>query len=450
MKTIRKKRHWSLPSALLLYLIVSNPALAWAQNNAFADQLKHIQNIAFPAEVRQFYQRHGFTPAWINEPAKLTAIDALLKECHNLGLYAQDYQFTRKPLTTSDSIITDIYITAALIRFYKNINSAPLITAVSYDGLPPDKRTDSIALKLAAASLPSQLNELIHELEPQNEQYAVLKKIIPLLDSTPSIEMMVQRSLRIRGSARQEQWRSLSDAMNTIRWLQKYRDAYAMVIVVNIPSATLTVFSNDTILLRSNVVVGKASTPTPTLGSDIKQVVLYPYWTVPYKIAVNELLPVIKVNRKYLDANFFKVYDLRGNKINPENINWQKLNASNFPYILRQSSGCDNALGVIKFDFDSPFGVYLHDTPAKPLFKLGRRYLSHGCVRVEKAQELAKLILKNNVAIDFLKTEAAMGKEVQQFIHVQEKIPVFIVYNTAWFNQDGKFDFYEDIYHYYK
>ncbi|RZL40332.1 MAG: L,D-transpeptidase, partial [Pedobacter sp.] len=105
-----------------------------------------------------------------------------------------------------------------------------------------------------------------------------------------------------------------------------------------------------------------------------------------------------------------------------------------------------NSLGLVKFMFPNSNNIYLHDTPAKSLFNKDSRAFSHGCVRVEKARELAIEILKDDKRMSVSKIDAAMngGKEVNHTLN--HKIPVYIAYFTAWADKDGNVNFYEDVY----
>lgn len=86
----------------------------------------------------------------------------------------------------------------------------------------------------------------------------------------------------------------------------------------------------------------------------------------------------------------------KGIIMDPYSIFWHALGTNYFPYLIRQSTGCDNALGLLKLNFLNPFSVYLHDTPTKALFSEYKRFFSHGCILLEKPMELGRLVLKNN------------------------------------------------------
>jgi murein L,D-transpeptidase YcbB/YkuD len=168
---------------------------------------------------------------------------------------------------------------------------------------------------------------------------------------------------------------------------------------------------------------------------------------VPYNIATRELLPSIKRNPKFINDNAFQVVDRNGRVVDPSTVNWKSLGPSYFPYTIRQSTGCDNALGLIKLDFYNPFSVYLHDTPDKSLFQLNKRYFSHGCMRMEKPMELGHLVLKNNgIAIDTLEEKGCIRNQAPIVVKADEKMPVIVWYNPAGIDQSGRVIYYEDVY----
>jgi murein L,D-transpeptidase YcbB/YkuD len=238
----------------------------------------------------------------------------------------------------------------------------------------------------------------------------------------------------------------LKNTLNTMRWLNCIKKEQH-VVIVNIPSANLLLYEHEKLVMESGVIVGKRSTPTPTLSSTITEVILYPYWNVPYKIATQELLPAIKRNPGYIDANNYQVLNNRGKVVDPLKVNWRSLNAGNFPYTIRQSTGCDNALGLIKLNFYNPFSVYLHDTPNKYLFSFNKRYFSHGCMRLEKAMELGRYIMQGNtIALDTLSEKGCLKNQSPITVPATEKIPVFVLYQTAWVDGSGSVYFYEDVY----
>ncbi|MBK7434346.1 MAG: L,D-transpeptidase family protein [Chitinophagaceae bacterium] len=240
--------------------------------------------------------------------------------------------------------------------------------------------------------------------------------------------------------------RQLEYAINLYRWLNCILRSRS-VIVVNIPAAKLTVYRNSYPVLGMNVIVGKRTTPTPTLASTVREVVLYPYWHVPRSIATKEMLPILKRNPGYINSGNFQVMDRSGRVVNPYSVDWNSLTKDNFPYLIRQSTGCDNSLGLLKLDFENPFGVYLHDTPGKSLFKKNKRFFSHGCMRMQDPMALGHLVLRNNPgAIDTLEQRGCLRNPSPIVIPADDPMPVIVWYNLVGINDKGSIIFYEDVY----
>jgi murein L,D-transpeptidase YcbB/YkuD len=221
-------------------------------------------------------------------------------------------------------------------------------------------------------------------------------------------------------------------------------------IFVNIPSYYLKLIQNDTVVLKSRVVVGKPLTRTPIITSVINNMVTYPQWTIPESIIKKEILPGLQRDPSYTLRKGYSIVDDDDNEIDPFSIKWAKYKEG-IPYKVVQGSGDDNALGVLKFNFPNKYSVYLHDTNQRYLFSNKKRALSHGCVRVQAWDSLAIFILRNDslrgknaVPVDSLKTWLATKQK--KYIPVRKPIPLFIRYFTCDVNAEGKLVFYEDIY----
>jgi murein L,D-transpeptidase YcbB/YkuD len=194
------------------------------------------------------------------------------------------------------------------------------------------------------------------------------------------------------------------------------------------------------------VIVGKPHTSTPTLSSVIKHFTLAPDWHVPHSIATKEILPRLKQDPGYLARNNFALYNYQGRMLDPYQINWRKVTAQRFPYTIRQSAGCDNALGNIVFRFANPHAIYLHDTPVRQAFQQPHRALSHGCVRVEQPLQLAAFLLGRGGQNVELPTEDECARQPRpQDVPLAQSIAVHIRYATCA-AEGGQLRFYPDIY----
>jgi L,D-transpeptidase YcbB len=221
-------------------------------------------------------------------------------------------------------------------------------------------------------------------------------------------------------------------------------------IFVNIPGYYLRLIQSDTVVLRSRVVVGKPITRTPIITSVINNMVTYPKWTIPESIIKKEILPGLQRDPSYTLRKGYSIVDEDDNEIDPFSIKWTKYKEA-IPYKVVQGSGDDNALGVLKFNFPNNYSVYLHDTNQRYLFSNKKRALSHGCVRVQAWDSLAKFILRNDSlkSKNFIPTDSLqtwLATKQKKYIPVRRPIPLFIRYFTCEVNAEGKLVFYEDIY----
>lgn len=490
-------------------LIISFPLSICALGQPIKDNMAQFKDWPRFNEIEKFYESNGFQFAWTSKTQSQflgichTSATYGLSQDEYDGNLLKGQSASQSPDHLDDPIETDIRFTDAAIHFFSDlqVGKSPYF---GYAGLKYVPDASGILLSLKSHLQSQNLNSLVEEVQPTSKEYqATFLKLnwfqhiageagfkedkiistkvdnsnIPLLKRlyqlgiTDSIEYSISnKDLAQKLKIVQRQFDVLSDGvlrstslqamnvplikrieelkktLNYLRWLDQAKKN--SVLILNIAATTFFVYENSEIILDSKVIVGKPSTPTPTLTSTITQVILYPYWMVPNQIATHELLPSIKKNVGFLEAGNFQVLNKQGKVINPYDVDWHSLSGSNFPYTIRQSTGCDNALGILKFEFYNPFTVYLHDTPTKVLFSFSKRYFSHGCMRIEKPIELAHVVLgANSKIIDAAAAKGCINQKAPKPISVERKLPVIILYTTAWYNKDGEVIFYDDVYH---
>jgi len=221
-------------------------------------------------------------------------------------------------------------------------------------------------------------------------------------------------------------------------------------IIVNIPAYELIVYEDGVAQIAMPVIIGTRKRPTPVTAGLLHTVVFNPYWTVPRKIAVSDLLPKQQRNPDYLLAHHIRVFaDWSGDReIEPHEIDWQALHRDNFPYMLRQDPGPQNALGKVKFLFSNRFSVYLHDTPDDYLFAESVRAYSSGCIRVEEPRRLAEYLLQKEQGWNWSEgmVEAVIRTRETQEVPLSAPLPVYLLYLTVWAGEDEAVHFRRDIY----
>lgn len=216
-------------------------------------------------------------------------------------------------------------------------------------------------------------------------------------------------------------------------------------IFVNIPSYQLYYFRDGNLALQSKVIVGREDRRTPVMYSKLSNVVVNPPWNVPTSIMTKDIVPKLARDPGYADRASFEILDGNGNKINPRSVNWsQYLNAKSTPYRIRQQAGDDSALGRYKFNMPSSDAIYLHDTPNRGLFGKTDRALSSGCVRVEKSDELATMLLKE-AGWSSDKKSQVLGSKKTTSAQIRSDNPVYLYYVTSWV-EGGKVQTLPDIY----
>jgi L,D-transpeptidase YcbB len=221
-------------------------------------------------------------------------------------------------------------------------------------------------------------------------------------------------------------------AMNLERWRWEPAKFEKRHLIVNLPVFKMTVWEEDTIVMESRIVCGAIKTQTPELDSKMYQIVLYPYWTVPYSIAWKELLPHIKRDSTYLRKNRYEVIDRNNQIIDPKTVNWKKYGKGNLPFKFRQMTGNDNALGIMKFEFHNKWSVYMHDTNAKKYFKTDTRAYSHGCMRLDKFMDLAYFLIRDDsvkIPKDTFNLWTKSGD--QRKINLRKVLPIHVRYFTC-------------------
>lgn len=237
--------------------------------------------------------------------------------------------------------------------------------------------------------------------------------------------------------------------VNLERWRWIPHDLGERYLLVNIADFTLTVIEQDQPVSDMKVIVGRPFRKTPVFSRKMTFLVFNPYWNVPHKLAVQDILPKIKEDPEFLSKKDFSLFSSWADdalEVQPATIDWSLLDKGNFPYRLRQKPGLNNALGTVKFMFPNKFAVYLHDTPSRSLFKSVARDFSSGCIRVEQPVWLAEYVLRGQNGWTESKIREIIDEGENKVVSLQHPIDVHLLYWTAWVGEDGLVQFRDDIY----
>jgi L,D-transpeptidase YcbB len=224
------------------------------------------------------------------------------------------------------------------------------------------------------------------------------------------------------------------------------RRARGRHIWVNLTDFRTKVYDDGKVTFETKSVVGERrdGKHTPEFSDEMEYMELNPDWTVPRSILARDYLPRFQQNPNA--AQYLQLIDSRGRVVDRSQIDFTQYTARTFPFTVRQPPGDLNALGLVKFMFPNPHAIYLHDTPAKELFAREVRAYSSGCIRLNDPFDLAYHLLARQVADpkDYFDSRLATGQQTR--IDLDQKIPVHLVYFTAFVTPKGEIEFRRDLY----
>ena len=445
-------RAWLAPALALILCIGCGKRDNRDTVSAYIDQLftgkppAHL-NAAAWKDTHEFYSRRNHAPAWAMNDQTRQADEAIavIQRAREHGFDPADYdeqEIVRlRTLSMSEGAPdtgsherarilaeTDVRITAALLALGRDV----AVGRTKPENLDPHWKSQRKAPDLVgslSAVVDHGLGTWLDSIQPKHAQYVALQKALTDPAMAESIDKI---------------------ALNLDRWRWMPDELGGRYVIVNIPSFHLEAHQGDHTVLPMKVVVGTQENKTPVFSDMMTTTVFSPYWNVPDSIVEGETAPAVARDPGFLQRNNIEI--LRVTKkgvtpVDPSTVKWDdpdELKALAF----RQKPGANNALGHVKFLFPNPYNVYLHDTPADALFARPGRAFSHGCVRVEQPEALAKWLLMDDQEWTDEKIAEAMEAGEEQQVKLKQEIPVHIVYFTAWADDAGVVRLYPDVYGY--
>lgn len=236
--------------------------------------------------------------------------------------------------------------------------------------------------------------------------------------------------------------------LERMRWLdQEKPERY---ILVNIPSQRLWAIENGKVAHDMPVVVGMPWRRTKNFKTEVTGVRFNPTWTVPLSLKMQDFLPKLKKDPSYLaekDIEVIRGYGRDAITLDPTAIDWHSTTWSEMGKLrFVQGPGDHNALGRIRILMPNQYNIYLHDTNHKELFVRGDRTLSSGCIRLARPHDIASFILgrNQNWSDDMMQPIIDTGETTE--INSDSTLPVYIVYQSIWFDDNGELVYGPDVY----
>ena len=230
---------------------------------------------------------------------------------------------------------------------------------------------------------------------------------------------------------------------NLARWRALPATLGERYLLVRTASFSLDLVAQGQLVERHAIISGRPARPSLSFAAEVNELILNPPWTVPFRLAVEDLLPKQQQDAGYFERLGIEVLarqDGRWQPVDSTAIDWPRLSRQNFHYLLRQRPGPHNSLGRIRFGMVNPHSIFLHDTPQQSLFEAHSRAFSSGCIRVQGIDRLAQTLLGEGGL------EEALSEEVTRHLALERPLPVYLVYLSAWVDEQHRAHLYSDLY----
>ena len=360
----------------------------------------------------------GWKSSQKNEFLKILETDKYLSICDQQALYAKVKESKNSKLMSQ-----------LLIAYTENLANGCIVNTTG--GYKQTVSSSDIKMQIKAGQ---SIEKILQPYVPEYKQFNELTAKYKLLEDPASkrrVRMNIERVKMLKAG------------------LGK---TYALV---NIPEYIIRVIENDKESVNMRVVVGTKKNPTPIFSADLKYITLNPTWNVPDSIARNEIIPKTLRNPGYLKSHRLvirKDYNLDSPALSFNSVNARAYVGGKgyVPFKFIETPSNRNALGRVKFIFPNHHSVYMHDTPAKSLFKRKSRAYSHGCVRLHKPKDMLAFISKNYTAHDAADVKAKYDSRKTHYLKITKRLPVHTAYLTTYVDESGKLLSFADPYGYDK
>ena len=420
----------TLASGIAATALVSSGAFAQDQQPADASEETQDATVdagasfeeAFPRMVSgEVVQGDLAPPPSLVQPWDVDAVGQLISVIENIaneGLDPRDYDLQALKVSSRAGPSEELNAIASknFVWLVEDLRDGrtPMDARKQWFVVDPDRDVNRTSDVLVEALAVGDIAGTLAELNPTHPDYARLKQE---LASTPETETEKRKLIR----ANMDRW----------RWLA--RDLGTKYLITNVPEYQLRVTVGDKIIKSYRTIVGKPGrTATPQLAEEVSGVVFNPTWTVPQSIVKGEGLGQRVLN----NPAWAKAKGYKATK------------GANGWITVVQQPGPTNSLGRMKLEMPNPHAIFFHDTPSRGLFNNANRALSHGCIRTEKALEVAMMvaILGKGASKEEAIEISTSGKYTKVMLDKDKKIPAYITYFTLATNIDGEMEQFKDIY----
>jgi len=240
----------------------------------------------------------------------------------------------------------------------------------------------------------------------------------------------------------EERLRSIIVAMERERWMNIERGDRHIWVNLTDFHARIVDFDQVTFETRSVVGAQNPDMQTPEFSDHMEYLEINPDWTLPRSI----------VARSYWNGlaagghGYLQLIDASGRVVPRGAVDFSRYTPRNFPFEVRQPPGPSNPLGRVKFMFPNPHAIYLHDSPARSLFRTTVRTHSSGCIRLNDPEEFAYELLSRQSDDPVTLYQRILRSGQQTRLNLDQPVPVHLVYRTAFTSVTGEMNYRNDVY----
>ncbi|MBV9966909.1 MAG: L,D-transpeptidase family protein [Alphaproteobacteria bacterium] len=395
----------------------AGPAAAYA-NRDLGEVLNSAPALVVAGErlnaglLRRFYARHGFAPVWPTRPAQANSLMNAVLRAGEQGLPPELFHANLlRSTATLPPVDRELLLSDAFLSY---------ADALARGAMPIERRRDDEALTPEPIDVVAALDAAIDSGDPA----AAVEALAPTTPTYRLLRQALQNSPSggpMGGKAASSGVRQIEVNLERQRWLPRRLPPDR--VWVNAADERAVLYRGDQPVFSTKVVVGQdvLRNQSPEFQAMITGVIFNPPWNIPPAIAANEILPKASRDPSYLALHHMIML--------PDGT-------------VQQVAGPNSGLGQLMLDMKNRFDVYLHDTPGKGVFARDDRRVSHGCIRVENPRELAALLMRQ--PIDAINQTIARGGTTESML--PQPVPVFVVYETAFADGDGRLQFTPDAY----
>ena len=409
----------------------------------FADPaIRKDENADDLAALTAFYGTRSSGPLWMTEmgfSAKGQQALFEIEKADDWGLDVKRFELplaAALPASPEAQALAEIKLDLAMLkyaRFARGGRLNPAKVSGLFDQAPPLRDPKAVLAEIEAADAPGAYLQSLH---PKHEQFVRLRQAL----------------LKARGANEEDAKQADNErdikrlVINMERWRWMPENLGSIYVWNNSPAFMLYVVKDGKTIFADKTLVGTIGYATPVFTTPMTTIVFNPDWNAPETVVKENILPPLQ-RRNYSILRIHKLYvSYNGTPVDPTRVDWNRVNVLN--YTFSQRAGPHNNLGKVKFLYPNRHTVYMHDTlpVRKKYFNKPVRTIGHECVRMEKPDRFAELLLAESNGWPASRVKELWDNGVSSSVALEKKIPVHMVYFTAVVDESGKVETSADVY----